>query len=622
MPSVWSRPIYTGNADDLQEFFTCQTEGLGITDDALITRLNELQVIDPSSFLDYDDDAVAELRRALADRSFDRRGRTEQRTWSMPPIFWIRVRGYSIVAKYHYRVRRNITPEAVKWTSTVHGFLLEYKALETEAAKDRAEMPRITSLESPIRMISVFTDWNKLTFGETLCHADYLYAEGDDIDTTNPADAPPLVSGRLYSAAAGSLSGEIYRRCDRTGADAKSDNAQLFADLCNYLRGTKYEKAGAAYQVHRDGVAFLTHLLVTYATDDAHESEAKRIFAWLEKARWNGPTNGQLVTVLEKMRAQFVRLKECSKHCHVQLPDSRKEVDYLLQTVTYKDPMICTYLCTIREGQDYRTDFEKSANYLAKCPYAGKDSSKQLKRTRFTPDISGLDFDDEVAVISGLDGEDDSGLSLSKRRYKASLKLKGGRGPRTKVDLRYHKPAEYKQLSQAQKDELNAWRESKLEEMGLGIPKRGNGGNRGGGSNKRRKGNRAIAALSSQISSLKSSISNFAKTAGKTVASAVSEKPEGQISAAQVAQVLRLFQDANANANANVSALTIDSPAGEATAATIAAEINSTSSAKNDDKKQSGTDGDSDVDAAIAAAASVGLQGILKKARKQGGNGP
>ena len=255
-------------------------------------------------------------------------------------------------------------------------------------------MPKHNTTDPAIKMLSTFLDWHKLTWSSNLCYANYLYAKDTAIDVSPPDHATALRQGKLYSDASGSLAGEIFRRCDRLGANAASDNSVLYVNLCKYLRGSKYEKSGEAFEEKRDGVGFLCHLKLTYATDDAHEGESKTIEVWLDRTRWSGPGNGQLVTTIEKMRNQFARLKECAKHCNIQLPDARKEVSFLLQAITCKDPMICAYLVQIREqdgtGEDYRNSFEKSAVYLAKCPYQGKNETKQLKKNRFSADVSGL----------------------------------------------------------------------------------------------------------------------------------------------------------------------------------------------------------------------------------------
>ena len=71
------------------------------------------------------------------------------------------------------------------------------------------------------------------------------------------------------------------------------------------------------------------------------------------------------------------------------------------------------------------------------------------------------DFESAVAALIPVDPFDNNKANKKSTQFNvSSLSTKTGRGSKTGVDLRWHKPHEYKALSSEQKDELREWQNS------------------------------------------------------------------------------------------------------------------------------------------------------------------
>ena len=181
------------------------------------------------------------------------------------------------------------------------------------------------------------------------------------------------------------------------------------------------------------------------------------------------------------------------------------------------------------------------------------------------------------------------------------MKLKGGKG-KTGVDLRYHRIGEYKWLSQAQKDELNEWREGELDKQGLGRKDMPTGS---AGKNRNLRKRKAASAMNAELSALKAQVASLQKDKDN----AETPAPSAELSSAQIAEVLRLY-------NASVGAVSADPPDEEKEVKEVSfAQASDTKQVLKSDASSEHSDGNTEeVDSAVAAAAAIGLSGILRKA--------
>jgi hypothetical protein len=126
-------------------------------------------------------------------------------------------------------------------------------------------------------------------------------------------------------------------------------------------------------------------------------------------------------------------------------------VGYLLTSIENNDPGLQAAMAVVRTDKapgGMWNDFEVCVAHLVPyCPVA-KKRTVGTKRG--------------VVEISELVGDERSNIS--------AFGTKHGKGPKTRVQLRYHKVPEYKRLSNPVKEELREWRESQGQKSKGGRP--------------------------------------------------------------------------------------------------------------------------------------------------------
>lgn len=509
---------------------------------------------------------------------------------------------------YCSTVRRDIYPANVSWENVVRDFTDTLKVLN-EKKKAEAKTAPILKHGTPVQTY-LRRQYNYLgdkigAFGTTSEYLVWLLSS-PLVDTSAPDQAPPLQANKLYADGRNSIEDEIKARVSRNDPRVKQDDESLFNDLVTALKGTQYEGLAAPFRPKKEGAKFYHLLKSTHGHSEILEAEFDKNTKYMQTTRWNGKaSDGELSTQLDKLRATLQNMKEIAASCpNVTLPTERQLVKYLLDIISCKEAEMVAYLAQVKMqdgiGEDYRNNFEKALGYIALAPYEGKGKPSGRKRARFaTPEISAVDGN-----------QDDSSLD-DEARYQASLKLNGGIG-KTDVELRYHKAAEFKKLTKAQKRELLEWREGELVKLGFPARKSRQGGGRGG--KRRRRGGRGGGGgggngtdqkkLHSQISSLQSQLDKLKKEKSPT--------SDDTISQADLAAAVALINRASANSQASVSGVSVDL-SGVATANASAAtgeEVSAATIAATDASEK-------DLDAQIAEAQSVGLQEMLKVCGKQ-----
>jgi len=118
-------------------------------------------------------------------------------------------------------------------------------------------------------------------------------------------------------------------------------------------------------------------------------------------------------------------IKECKEHITVTVPDDSQRVEYLIDSINCSDNTLQATIGLIRATtNNSRNDFEVAAISLIEVdPYRRQQRNTSSKGAQ----VSGVSF--------------------------------AGRGS-SGVDLRWHHPKEFKELSSEQKDELTQWQSS------------------------------------------------------------------------------------------------------------------------------------------------------------------
>ena len=522
------------------------------------------------------------------------------------------------------RVRRDITWAAICW-DTVQVFTEERKALKAlkDAYEKQASVPKAKNTNI-LKVIYDLEDNFRATHG-SIGPIYYLVSPADERDETLPEEAPPLTTGRLFGGNRSSITEELMARASRSTAEAIQDKETMFNILVTCFSGTQYANAAKQYEKSRDGKAFWEHICETYAHSDIHEAEAKKAQVWLQTNQWGGPHCGSWEAWLEKHVRQYDIILRSSKHCHVTVFSDRVRVGHILDNCTSKDPDILTSLSSVKSqdgsGKDLRNNMKECVLFLSQCNYAGKNKTGK-KKARVQAEVG--------ALGGGGGGSGQQELINGKTRYQAMLDLKGGRGPRTGVDLRYHSRREIGNLNQAQKDELFQWRATELKKLGYKEPpsSRGKRGNGGGGNESKKKGkissavSQAIEPLvkgfSDRLATMEAAVKSMAGFAPAAPATAAATSQQEAVSQAMLQAGLAELKK-QATTGGRIGAVVADTPTNPASGEVMAvtnAEGTQVGTALLPPvvtaalAKLKGTDG---IDAQIAASAAVGLNSILRK---------
>eukprot|EP00984_Skeletonema_dohrnii_P032858 scaffold27742_cov130-Skeletonema_dohrnii-CCMP3373.AAC.1 len=205
-----------------------------------------------------------------------------------------------------------------------------------------------------------------------------------------PEDAPGFVEGRHFAPPHTRLSDEIRARASRTTPNAQADNELLYKILVESFVGTNIASQAEDFERTRDGLGFWERLQETQCTDQHHEKAAHDNINYLRSSKWDGPESGDFTKYLDKDRRQFANYTQAREHCQLQEYSDRTRVGWLLAGITSKDTQLCIRMNNIKDDDTYMDDWEKTAIYLAKTDYEGKNSKGKRKARFAEGDVSGV----------------------------------------------------------------------------------------------------------------------------------------------------------------------------------------------------------------------------------------
>ena len=230
---------------------------------------------------------------------------------------------------------------------------------------------------------------------------------------------PPLLLDHLYSAAAGSIQGEQALCLSLNHPLYRDDNKFFLAIFEVNLRGTTYEASINPFQSTDNGRGAYKALIDQNAGKDKWVKILRDAKTYVNEIKWDENTSYLLQAHIEKCRECHVDIENASEHVTEQVPNPCTRVKRLLGSIEgCTDPKICARVSVMStEANGMQADFELAVScLLTACPVAAKISKKRNNDQ-----------------ISGLGG-----------------KFKAGTVPKTGVELWYHKPPEFEQLSDSQ----------------------------------------------------------------------------------------------------------------------------------------------------------------------------
>lgn len=443
--SPYSQPVYQPKIlledQEKDTFYTDKINGLAITDKETLAALQQ-EVPDLEDYFGMNADDIDSIAANLTKGKKKKDGALTEDTHKLTHRSIMRLKGLCELLSYLSCVRRNATSNEMHWP-TILTFLTEMKALKTLCEAEPPVVPKFSQAVGMAKHMQSLSGVLYRTYGASNCPLYYMICPPDVRDDSSPADAANCITGRCYQHPYSRLVDELIARLPRNSAAAHADNELLYSKIAESLSGTSAESYLEHHERTRDGVALWKRLHETQCTSDAHETIAKKHLQWLLNAAWRGPQDGKLVDHIEKFRRQFQLYHESAKLAKLQEYTERSMVDYLILSLKSTDPMLLIRLNSIKDDENYRSDFEQAAIYLAKTNYEGKTMSR--KRAR--------DIQEEAKAAS----VQQQGGGLKTDDYQEKLDFSGSRG-KSGVELRWHTPKEYNKLNLDQRKELTLWR--------------------------------------------------------------------------------------------------------------------------------------------------------------------
>jgi hypothetical protein len=236
-------------------------------------------------------------------------------------------------------------------------------------------------------------------------------------DDANVNALPDLATNEPHSDVHGSIKGEMIARFSHNHGLFREDNAAVFDDIEEAMLGSKFAASIAPFKRAKNGRAAYMALKEQHAGHAIWDEEARKCKDFLLKRKFTGGTSTTLNRFMARHRQAFVTLQRCAENIQVidNIEVSDAEVRAAISSIKLDD-----------SPTGLRESFERAVAFLLPLdPVARKSKNKRAQ-----------------AEISDTE-------------------LKQSRGPKTGVDLRYYKLAEWKKLSDEEKAEVRELREQK-----------------------------------------------------------------------------------------------------------------------------------------------------------------
>ena len=327
----------------------------------------------------------------------------------------------------------------------------------------------------------------------------------------DPTDADAqLLPNKCYSEKHGSLRNELIARCTHNDGVYDTNKEIVYNFMREALTGTKWSSILKQHEKSKDGRAVWMALIRNHGGEERWEQSYEKLVKALTR-KWKSSADITLESHVGTLKTIFERMDlACEYTSHTPLTE-REKVLKLLDSIDNNDAMLTAHIANVNGDHAGKgSNFESCVSHLLLADPVEKKLTKSGTKRSFD------------ALVSGT-----SALS--------------GRGS-TGVDLRWYPNAEYKALSQDQRDELAAWRDTPagVEAMKAAKKKRkeeqarknGNGGG-GGGKGKGKLNDKDRKKFHKAV---KKAAVSMVKTAAKDV---VKESAERRKTAIEVASVLK-----------------------------------------------------------------------------------
>ena len=233
--------------------------------------------------------------------------------------------------------------------------------------------------------------------------------------------------GKCYSKEHGSLKQELIHRSTQDHPNTNDDNNLLYRLLDAATKGTQYHSTLDKFSEDEDGQSAYDALYDQHGGNAKWEKAYETMESSIKSRKWKSTGHVTMNEHCAFHRDMHSRMEKAATHIQVTVPNNRQRVLMLLSSIDSQHTDISAHVSTIKgDPNGMGADFELTAEHLLRADPVEKNKAKSKNRT--------------------------GGPSIS-----ATL---GGKGPKTGVEYRWYQGNEFSKLSEAQQDELRAWRSS------------------------------------------------------------------------------------------------------------------------------------------------------------------
>lgn len=345
---------------------------------------------------------------------------------ALPGIAQIRLKDVCDFFQYIVTTNRRMKNQYLTYDS-IQSHKVQFAALKEN--KEVGGLPKLTEEVDLLSWVDTARKSLESLLGQDGFPLGYLTCD----DIAVPAITDELIPGKCFSVLHKSLVGEMIARKDHNGPTVDTDKVLLYSLLYKALMGGIYEACLEPHEDTKDGLAVMNSIIDQHGGSAIWEKAHTSRTAALDQEWKSANANRSLSTHISHLRNKYVDLKRCCSHLNRTPPTEREMVLKLMSSINTTHPLLTAHMSAVNADiVGLGSNFERCAAHLMLAdPIETKPVSAGRKRVS----------------ISGL----------------------AGRGDETQVDLRWHEPEEFKQLTKAQKAELTRWR--KTEEGHASIAK-------------------------------------------------------------------------------------------------------------------------------------------------------
>ena len=325
-------------------------------------------------------------------------------------------------------VGRGVTPQLMNFTQYLKDFRIEYDSIVKLSKQDEPDIPKSSKDLQIMNWQSAFENYCNSIFRVRRIPLSYVIHDND-----GPPANDDLLAGCLYGKS-GSLLDDLIARASHQHPLFKTDNQKVYKILAECTLGTQYTLTVTTYSKRKDGRSAYKALVNSHLGDDKWDKKVEATVNQIMNLKWNGRVY-PLEKYCNKHRAAHAFLDEAKDHVKVHEFNDGSKVKYLIDNIEISNADLKAAIGMIRANNNgLKTNFEGAIRLLLPVnpfkprggKYNGKRNYAEVGSTRAGGD------NDQVSYGTGKTG----------------------------VELCYYTNAQYRKLTDEQKNELRLWRQT------------------------------------------------------------------------------------------------------------------------------------------------------------------